>query len=146
MVIWLCHVTNHYRFFKESSEEEREHAEKFMEYQVLNFPSSLCGSLCSMFKFLLHKVFIFIDFFLNFHAYRTNVVGRWSCNPFWCRCLSLIMPKKETHFMVSHVLLLFFGELVNLIVTSKIFTTKLQINMYYDIIIATIKTSIGIQN
>lgn len=28
------------RFFKESSEEEREHAEKFMEYQVLNHLST----------------------------------------------------------------------------------------------------------
>jgi len=25
-----------FRFFKESSDEEREHAEKFMKYQVLN--------------------------------------------------------------------------------------------------------------
>ncbi|KAI3705013.1 hypothetical protein L1987_75243 [Smallanthus sonchifolius] len=33
------------KFFKESSEEEREHAEKFMEYQVFdNLPTSLCGS------------------------------------------------------------------------------------------------------
>jgi hypothetical protein len=30
-----------FRFFKESSEEEREHAEKLMEYQVISFPHLL---------------------------------------------------------------------------------------------------------
>lgn len=33
--MWFC------RFFKESSEEEREHAEKLMQYQVLNLSKTI---------------------------------------------------------------------------------------------------------
>ena len=40
-MVWFCTFVPPSRFFKESSDEEREHAEKLMEYQVSFGPLTL---------------------------------------------------------------------------------------------------------
>lgn len=112
------------RFFKESSEEEREHAEKLMEYQVFYF---------DLFYILNLNFEGVVSMYLLYFIFRTSVVEKWSCSQLWCRFLSLIMQIKGMHCTVSVLAIWFLFLVFSVQILCWNFFLLLLFSVYMDL-------------